>query len=155
MANELISDLRQTRPFQSVAQEAHLSVVRTVAVLLDATEQVLRPYGISATQYNVLRILRGAGQGGLCRNDIRDRLVSRMPDASRLLDRMEEADLVARSRDAVDRRIVTTRLSERGRALVDELDAPILEEHERQFARLNADELRELVRLLALVRSSG
>jgi DNA-binding MarR family transcriptional regulator len=155
MTNELITELRQTKPFQSLAQEAHLSVIRTGAVLLEGIERLLKPYGISATQYNVLRILRGAGQDGLCRNEIRDRLINRMPDVSRLLDRMEEAGLVARERDAVDRRLVTTRLAERGTQLVNELDALIDATHDQQLGHMSEKELRELLRLLALARSKS
>ena len=154
MPNELLDDLRQIKPFGSLAQEAHLNVSRTEAVLQEGLDRVLKPYGISATQYNVLRILRGAGQDGLCRNEIRDRLVTRMPDVSRLLDRMEEAGLVARERDTADRRLVTTRLSQRGRQLVDELDGPVAAEHERRLGHLGEAGLRELVRLLTLARKT-
>lgn len=155
MSNELLDELRQRKPFQSLAQEAHLNVGRTDAVLQAGIERTLKPFGISATQYNVLRILRGAGANGLCRNDIRDRLVARMPDVSRLLDRMEEAGLVERERDSADRRLVTTRLSARGMTLVEELDGPIAAEHQRQLGHLSEEELRTLVRLLTRARSPG
>ena len=155
MPNDLRDELRQLKPFQSLAQEAHLNVGRTDAVLQEGIERTLKPYGISATQYNVLRILRGAGASGLCRNDIRDRLVTRMPDVSRLLDRMEEAGLVERERDTADRRLVTTRLSPRGMTLVQELDGPVAAEHQRQLGHLNEEELRTLVRLLTRARSPG
>ena len=82
-------------------------------------EDLLKPYGISATQYNVLRILRGAGQGGLCRNELRDRMLTRMPDMTRLLDRMEEAGLVTRSREQEDRRMVLTQIAARGRRALE------------------------------------
>lgn len=155
MMTDLLDELRQTRPFLSLAQEAHLSVSRTDAVLQEGIERVLKPHGLSATQYNVLRILRGAGRCGLCRHEIRDRLVTRMPDVTRLLDRLEEAALVTRERDSVDRRLVTTRLSATGRALVDTLDAPVAAEHQRQLGHLTEVELRELIRLLAKARSHG
>src|ERR671939_241498 len=99
MPATLREELKQRKPFTSLEQEAQLSVVRTSAMLVDAFERMLKPYGITATQYNVLRILRGAEPDGLCRNDLRDRMITRMPDVTRLLDRMEEAGLVARSRD--------------------------------------------------------
>ena len=98
MAPDLRSELRQTKAFPSLEEEAFLSIERTSAVLADAFEQMLKPYGITATQYNVLRILRGAGAKGLCRNEIRDRLVTRMPDVTRLLDRMEASGLIRRTR---------------------------------------------------------
>lgn len=155
MSNELLEELRQLKPFASLAQEAYLSIARTHAVLQDGLDRVLKPHGVSSTQYNVLRILRGAGQRGLCRHEVQDRLLTRMPDVTRLLDRMEEAGLVDRERGTADRRFVTTRLTERGRELVDELDAPIAEEHERCLAHLGEDQLRELIRLLALARRPG
>lgn len=152
MPTDLLAELHQRKPFSSLAQEAHLNVGRTQALLQEGLEQVLKPYGLSGTQYNVLRILRGADPRGLCRNEVRDRLLSRMPDVTRLLDRMEEAGLVTRERDTADRRLVTTRLTERGRMLVDDLDAPVAEEHERRLGHLGAERLRELVRLLTLAR---
>lgn len=155
MSPDLRDELRQQRPFASLAQEAYLNVGRTEALLTEGLERVLREHGIGATQYNVLRILRGAGEGGLCRNDIRDRLLTRMPDVTRLLDRMESAGLVTRARDTADRRLVTTQLTARGRALVDALDGPVAEEHERRLGPLGEAQLRELVRLLTLVRDAG
>ena len=155
MSTDLLDELHQRKPFISLAQEAHLSVARTDAKLLDGLEQVLKPHGIGATQYNVLRILRGAGADGLCRNDLRDRLLTRMPDVTRLLDRMEKAGLVTRERDTADRRLVTTRLTEQGRELVDALDGPIAEEHQRRLSHLTEEKLRTLVRLLALARRPG
>ena len=152
MPTTLLDELRQRTPFASLAEEAHLNLSRTEAVLQEGIERVLKPHGVSATQYNVLRILRGAGGKGLCRHEIRDRLLTRMPDVTRLLDRMEEAGLVTRERDAADRRLVTTRLTARGRKLVDALDGPVAEEHERQLGHLDDKQLRTLVRLLTLVR---
>jgi DNA-binding MarR family transcriptional regulator len=155
MPNTLLDELHQRKPFASLAEEAHLNLSRTEAVLQEGIDRVLKPHGVSATQYNVLRILRGAGQKGLCRNEIRDRLLTRMPDVTRLLDRMEEAGLVSRERDVADRRLVTTRLTRRGRELVDALDGPVAEEHERRLGHLKDGELRTLVRLLTRVRHPG
>jgi DNA-binding MarR family transcriptional regulator len=155
MTTALLDEIRQQRPFASLAQEAHLNVGRTAAALETGLERVLRPYGIGATQYNVLRILRGAGEHGLCRNEIRDRLLTRMPDVTRLLDRLEEAGFVIRERDTADRRLVTTRLTDRGRELVDALDAPVAEEHERHLGHLGPERLRTLIELLTLARHPG
>jgi DNA-binding MarR family transcriptional regulator len=152
MPTTLLDELHQRKPFASLAEEAHLNLSRTEAVLQEGIDRVLKPHGVSATQYNVLRIRRGAGAEGLCRHEIRDRLLTRMPDVTRLLDRMEEAGLVTRERDAADRRLVTTRLPARGRKLVDVLDGPVAEEHERQLGHLDDKQLRTLVRLLTLVR---
>lgn len=155
MPSTLQETLRQAKPFQSLEQEAQLNIARTHAVLSDAFEALLKPHGISGTQYNVLRVLRGAGTDGLCRNQVRDRLLTRMPDVTRLLDRLEESGLVTRVRSTTDRRLVTTQLTHTGRALVDSLDAPVAEEHQRRLAHLSAEQLRTLSELLTLVREPG
>ena len=155
MPIELRDELRQRRPFASRGEEAYLNVSRTAAMLQEGLERVLRSHGISGTQYNVLRILRGSGADGLCRNEIRDRLLTRMPDVTRLLDRMEEAGLVSRHRDGADRRLVATRLTDRGRELVDSLDDPVAAEHRRLFGHMTDDELRRLVQLLTQLRQPG
>jgi DNA-binding MarR family transcriptional regulator len=132
MPSSLQEELKQTKPFSSLEQEALLSIVRTSALLTDRMELFLRPYGITLTQYNVLRILRGAEPTGLCRNELRDRMLTRMPDVTRLLDRMEEADLVERARDNEDRRMVTSRITRRASQLLTALD-PLVAEAERNF----------------------
>ena len=153
MTPDLREDLRQRKPFTSLEQEAQLNVVRTASLLVDSFEQMLRPYGISATQYNVLRILRGAEPDGLCRNELRDRMLTRMPDVTRLLDRMEDAKLVARARDSEDRRLVSTRITPKGLRLLDELDEAVTQEHMRRFHHLNKTQLKSLIELLNAVRS--
>jgi DNA-binding MarR family transcriptional regulator len=155
MSPSLLQDLRQSKPFSSLQQEAHLSVVRTASALTDKVEDLLKPYGISSTQYNVLRILRGAGDEGLCRNELRDRMLTRMPDMTRLLDRMEEAGLVTRARERDDRRMVLTRITARGLELLGELDRPMTELHSGQLARLTDEELRSLIDLLRVVREGN
>jgi len=155
MSPSLQQDIRQTKPFSSLQQEAYLSVVRTSSALTDTVEELLKPFGITGTQYNVLRILRGAGEGGLCRNELRDRMLTRMPDMTRLLDRMEEAELVTRSRERDDRRMVLTQITPRGRDLLSQLDRPMNDLHRNQLARLDDDQLRSLVDLLTLVREGG
>lgn len=153
MTPALRDELQQRKPFGSLYQEAQLNLGRTQAVLADAFDRMLKPFGISGTQYNVLRILRGAEANGLCRNEIRDRLITRMPDVTRLLDRMEEAGLVSRARDDDDRRLVTTRLTALGRELVDRLDAPVEAEHRRALGHLSESQLRTLIELLTLARA--
>ena len=155
MSPTLQEDLRQTRPFSSLQQEAYLSVVRTTSTLTDRVEDLLKPFGISGTQYNVLRILRGAGEGGLCRNELRDRMLTRMPDLTRLLDRMEEAGLVKRSREREDRRMVLTQITARGRELLAELDRPMADLHRDQLGRLTDEQLRSLIDILTAVREGN
>ena len=148
----LRDELRQRKPFGSLHQEAFLSLGRTETLLTGALERMLEPHGITLTQYNVLRILRGAGADGLCRNEVRDRLVARTPDVTRLLDRMETAGLVSRIRGEEDRRLVHTRLTKKGRSLVDELDRPVAAEHQRRLGHMTAAQLRQLVELLEIAR---
>jgi DNA-binding MarR family transcriptional regulator len=152
MSPDLREELRQRKPFTGLEQEAQLSVVRTASLLADAFEQMLKPYGITATQYNVLRILRGAEPDGLCRNELRDRMLTRMPDVTRLLDRMEVAKLVARTRDSADRRQVSTRITPKGLRLLDEVQEAVSAEHVRRFHHLGKAQLKTLIDLLNTVR---
>lgn len=155
MTPDLQAELKQTKPFGSLEEEALLNIVRTSNMLSDAFEQLLKPHGITGTQYNVLRILRGAEPNGLCRNEVRDRLLSRMPDATRLLDRMEEAGLVSRARDEEDRRLVTTRISAEGQRLLNDLEDGVEEERQRWLGHLSQKQLRKLIKVLTLVRDSS
>lgn len=149
----LQEELQQRKPFAGPQHEAQLSIIRTGSMLVDAAEQILRPYGITGTQYNVLRILRGSPDG-LCRNEIRDRMLTRMPDVTRLLDRMVEAGFVSRDRIDNDRRMVRTRITPQGYRLLDELEPKVRIEQERPFSRLGVDELRVLIDLLARIRNT-
>jgi DNA-binding MarR family transcriptional regulator len=155
MPTDLRREIKQAKPFQSLEQEAMLNLERTTAVLSHAIAEALKPHGITPTQYNVLRILRGAGTPGLCRNEVRDRLVSQVPDVTRLLDRLEEAGLIERSRDAADRRLVTTRITAKGQQMLRELDAPVVEMHRRQLGHMTREQLRTLIELLGVAREPG
>lgn len=155
MPTTLRDELRQEKPFRSLREEALLSIARTEAVTRERLERVLAPHGLTMTQYNVLRILRGAGANGLCRNEIGERLISRMPDVSRLLDRMETAGLVSRVRSTEDRRLVNTTLTSKGRKLVDALDDDIADAQAEQVGHMTKAQLRTMIDLLALARSGG
>ena len=150
----LRDEIGQTRPFGSLEQEAYLSLVRTTSQLTDAMELLMRPYGLSLTQYNVLRILRGGGTDGLCRNELRDRMLTRGPDMTRLLDRMEAAGLVSRKRGEEDRRLVSTTITAEGRRVLDEVDPLVAEEHRRRLGHLDDGQLRGLIELLAAARGA-
>jgi DNA-binding MarR family transcriptional regulator len=153
MSPALQDEIKQNKPFRTLRQEAQLNLVRTANILSDAFEQMLKPHGITGTQYNVLRILRGAEPDGLCRNDVSQRLLNRMPDATRLLDRMEESGLVTRERSTTDRRLVTTRITKKGRQIVDSLDEAADDQHEKALGHMNEEQLRTLIRLLELARN--
>jgi DNA-binding MarR family transcriptional regulator len=129
----------------SAAENAFLTVVRAAGGLLRGVEVLLNRYGLTAAQYNVLRILRGAGEHGACGREIASRLITAEPDITRLLDRMEKRGLISRRRDAKDRRFVTTRIAPSGLETLAALDAPVAELHRRQFGRLSAAELKRLI----------
>jgi DNA-binding MarR family transcriptional regulator len=155
MTTTLQEELQQTKPFGRLAGEALVSVMRTAAVLDHALGEALKPHGITPTQYNVLRILRGAGERGLCGRDVGSRLVSRVPDVPRLLDRMTEMGLISRERDADDRRHVTARITPAALRLMEDVE-PILERVETsRFGGLDDDTLRVLIDALAAVRQNG
>jgi DNA-binding MarR family transcriptional regulator len=148
-------EIKQSRPFASPEQEAMLSIERTAAVLMHAFGETVREFGITGTQFNVLRILRGAGDAGLCRNVIRDRLVAQVPDVTRLLDRLEKEGLITRDRDTKDRRLVLTRITREGLGLLKRLDPVVAEAHERHLGHLSKAQLRSLIDLLSLVREGA
>lgn len=152
MPSSLQEELKQTKPFASLEQEALLSIVRTSAQLTDRMELFLRPYGVTVTQYNVLRILRGAEPGGLCRNELRDRMLTRMPDVTRLLDRMEEAGLVERARDNEDRRMVSSRITKRATQLLATLDPLVAENEKHFFSGISEGRIQTLIDVLDAVR---
>jgi len=154
MTQHLRDEIKQSKPFSSLEQEAVLSIARTDAMLGYSIIEVLKPYDVTPTQYNVLRILRGAGSNGLCREDIKERLVSQVPDVTRLLDRLEQAGLVDRARDTVDRRLVTTRITHAGLDLLKKLDKPISDAHAKQLGHLTKAELRTLIALLERARQT-
>ena len=155
MTSNLQDEIRQTKPFARKTAEALLSILRTATVLEHAQNEALRPHGITHTQYNVLRILQGAGKDGLCGRDIAERLISKVPDISRLLDRMDEMELLTRERDATDRRHVTARISAKGRRLVVQA-IPDLEKVERaRFAALRPSAVAGLVKALGTIRESN
>jgi DNA-binding MarR family transcriptional regulator len=154
MPSRLQAELKQTKPFPRRSSEALLSVLRTAALLQHQLNEILRPYGITELQYNVLRILRGAGPDGLCGREISERLVSKVPDVSRLLDRMERMQLLRRERDSADRRHVTTRITSKGLRLLDET-TPELEAFERErFGQFDAGRLQQIIDGLADIRAA-
>jgi DNA-binding MarR family transcriptional regulator len=122
--SSLATALKQNRPFVSLEQEVYLSILRTASELSHAVDQVFRPFDITPSQYNVLRILQGAGTDGLCRNEISERMVTATPDMTRLLDRMEKAGWVTRERAEEDRRQVSTHITKAGMELLARLEKP-------------------------------
>ena len=153
MSSDLRDEIKQIKPFSSLEQEAHLNLERTTAVLGHAFAEALKRFDITPTQFNVLRILRVAGTAGLCRNEVRDRMIAQVPDVTRLLDRLEEAGLIARERQTADRRQVLTVITEKGLNLLAELDEPVAAMHKRALGHMTAEQLHQLTELLAIARA--
>lgn len=153
MPGKLQREIKQNRPIDTLEEEAYLNIQLTANVLIQGLADVLKAHDLTPTQYNVLRILRGAGPAGLCRGEVRDRLVAQVPDVTRLLDRLEAAGLVERERGTEDRRFVTTRITAEGLRLLELLDQPVDELHRGLLGHLDGDELKILISLLAKVRS--
>jgi DNA-binding MarR family transcriptional regulator len=135
-------------------ENAFVSLLLTADMLSRNIEKVLRSADISPTQYNVLRILRGSPQGLPC-GEIADRMISRDPDITRLLDRLETRGLVSRCRETKDRRMVLTRITPQGLRLLAELDAPVIDTHRKQLGHLGRERLRSLLELLEMARQKA
>jgi DNA-binding MarR family transcriptional regulator len=149
----LDQEIRQAKPFVSPEEEAFLGMQRTASLLMQALGRELRRHDLTPPLYNVLRILRGAGPDALTCGEIGERLVSPGPDVTRLLDRLEQRDLVTRLRDAEDRRIVRARITKKGITLLDELDKPVKETLESLLGHLGPKKLHTLSRLLEEARA--
>jgi DNA-binding MarR family transcriptional regulator len=152
-------EIKKSKPFDSLEQEAMLNLARTWDVLSgEMSLAVFKPAGLSPAQYNVLRILRGAGAGAgagehLACGEIAERMIAREPDMTRLLDRLEKRNLVSRCRQQTDRRVVAVRITDAGLNLLAELDPKITAAHRAQLAHLSERELKQLIALLEKARA--
>lgn len=152
MAKGIQAEIQQTKPFSSLEGEALVALQRTADQLQWRLSEMLKPYGLSPTQYNALRILRGAKDEGRACSEIAERMINRDPDITRLVDRLERRGLVARSREDRDRRVITTRITPAGLALLESLDHPVEEFNRRTLGPLGKEQLRTLLRLLEVAR---
>lgn len=152
MTGRIQREIKQSTPIGSLEEEAYLNVQRTANALSDEVGDLLRAHQLTPPQYNVLRILRGAGDKGLTASEIGDRMITRDPDVTRLVDRLEKRGLVERWRCTEDRRVVWTRVSPAGLAAIQPLDEPLHALHVRQLAHLGEEKLRTLVALLEEAR---
>ncbi len=125
-----------------------VAIVKTADALAQEAEQLIKSHGLTGAQYNVLRILRGAEPEGLLCRGISERMISRDPDITRLLDRMEKRGLITRERQTEDRRVIKTRITTEGLALLRKLDVPVSELHQRQFGHMKAARKKILSELL-------
>jgi DNA-binding MarR family transcriptional regulator len=129
-----------------------VAILKTADSLSQQAEQLFKTAGLTAAQYNVLRILRGTEPDGLPCRGIGERMISHDPDITRLLDRMESHQLITRKRQTQDRRVIITRITPDGLKLLKRLDRPVLELHRKQFRHISAARLKQLAALLAEVR---
>lgn len=148
MAGKLADSIKQSKPFQTLEEEAYLNLIRAADLLQRQETSLLDEHGISHSQYNVLRILRGAGVEGLACGEIASRMITHDPDITRLLDRLEKRGLAQRSRESKDRRVVIARITRSGLELLQKLDAPVLELHRRNLGHFSQKELRSLIEFL-------
>lgn len=148
----LKQEIKQQAPFASLEEEAFLNLLRTSSQLEHGLAEAMKAHGLTLTQYNVLRILRGAGEDGLCRNEVQERMLTPVPDVTRLLDRLEEAGFVGRARDPDDRRFVIARITEVGLDLLGRLDEPVVDQLDQRLGHLSEAELRKLIDLLEEAR---
>lgn len=145
-------EILQETPFASLEEEAFLNLLRTSDCLSRAFHLKTRQWGVSSTQYNVLRILRGAHPKGLTCAAIGSRMITAEPDITRLLARLKALKLIRQQRDAQDRRVLWTHISEAGLKLLHEMDPVIQAAPKELLVRLSPTELTEMIRLLELAR---
>jgi DNA-binding MarR family transcriptional regulator len=149
----IAQEIKQTRPFRTQRAEASVALLRTADLLRRMIAVVVEPHGITNQQYNVLRILRGAGDDGLPTLDIVDRMIEQTPGITRLMDRLEAKMFVVRERCTKDRRRVFCRITRAGITLVNALDEPIRVAEEEALSSLNGRELKALVEILDRTRA--
>jgi DNA-binding MarR family transcriptional regulator len=153
MPSRIQEEIKQTRPFRTRGEEAAIALMRTADLLRRAVAGIVEPHGITPQQYNVLRILRGAGEKGLPTLEIAERMIEATPGITRLIDRLERKELVLRKRCPTDRRQVFCIITGGGLRLLDRLDDPISGAAE-WAPRLSAHEHEQLMRLLDKARQS-
>src|SRR2546426_8427922 len=143
---KIYEEIKQAKPFGVHGQEAHVTILRTADVLKHAVERAMAPFGISHEQFNVLRILRGAGESGLPTLEIANRMISRSPNITRLLDKLIAKKLARRIRSRQDRRVVVISITSPGGELVAGLNRVVDEAFEK-FPNLTKAEMRTLLEL--------
>ncbi|HVX83972.1 MAG TPA: MarR family transcriptional regulator [Phycisphaerae bacterium] len=154
MSGKLAKEIYRLNPFDCLEQEVSLNILRTADFLLRGLEEFLKPFGLSTVQFNVLRILRGAGDSGMPCKAIAEHMITRDPDVTRLLDRLAARGLILRTRDSRDRRVVASRITPEGLALLKKLDNPLLAFHRQQLAHVPPDHLRTAIDLMEEFRSA-
>jgi DNA-binding MarR family transcriptional regulator len=145
----------QTKPFGSCEEAIYLSLLRTAEFLSRGVAETLGRADLTPTQYNALRILRGAGREGASCTEVGERMVTKDSDITRLLDRLEARGLISREREAKDRRRIVTRITDEGLRVLAELDGPVAEAHRSQLGHLGEKQLASLGKLLEAARAGA
>jgi MarR family transcriptional regulator, organic hydroperoxide resistance regulator len=154
MSSALQHELRQRRPFQSAAHEAVVGLMHTADLVRRQMTALVEPHGLTLQQFNVLRILRGAGDEGLPTLEVADRMVEQTPGVTRLLDRLEAKELVRRQRCAKDRRQHLCWISAKGLALLEKIDPVTGRAHEESLKGLRQKDRVLFIRLLDAIRAA-
>ena len=152
-AMALKDEIKKINAFEHPEEEAYLNLLRTTSVLFADFERLFKAHGISEPQYNVLRILRGAGGEGLPSLEIGSRMITRVPDVTRLVDRLEARGFVRRQRTERDRRVVLVSITAKGLKVLAELDEPVMCTLREQFRHMSREEMNDISRLLAKLRA--
>jgi len=147
-------EIAQERPFSSVEEEALLNLMRTADCLHRAFQRRSRDWGVTSTQYNVLRILRGAQPQGLTCSAIGSRMITAEPDITRLLARLKALKLIRQQRDQHDRRVVWTQIAEAGLDLLHKMDPVIQQLPKDLLGHMESAEVKKLIRLLEVSRKN-
>jgi DNA-binding MarR family transcriptional regulator len=150
----LKDEIKKVNAFEHPEEEAYLNLLRTTTVLYAEFERLFKQAGLSEPQYNVLRILRGVGGCGVPCSEIGSRMIARVPDVTRLVDRLEAAGMVERCRIPNDRRVVQVKITDKGREAIAGLDEPLTQLSKRLLSHMTPAELAQLNRLLEKARTS-
>jgi MarR family transcriptional regulator, organic hydroperoxide resistance regulator len=153
--SRLQEEIKQRVPFESIGGEAILSILHTADVIHRRTAKAMEPFGVTPQQYNVLRILRGAGCAGLPTLEIADRMIEQAPGITRMIDRLEIKKLVVRERGCDDRRQVVCRISDEGLDLLTRMDAPLRDDARFLVGTASEEELVWLIKILDSIRGAA
>ena len=152
-SKQLLNELQQQQDFQAREEEAVVALLRTVDHIRRATSSVLEAYEVTLQQYNVLRILRGAGEEGLPILEVGKRMVEQSPGITRLIDRLEDKELIARERSRMDRRQINVTITQKGLALLEKMDKPVRDTDRKLMENLSEEDIEKLISLLDAIRS--
>ncbi|QDT51751.1 HTH-type transcriptional regulator MgrA [Symmachiella dynata] len=154
MASKLQNEIKKRKPFDRLEEEATLNCLRTADYIQSRSGKLFRQFGLTSSQYNVLRILRGEAKP-LPSLEIASRMIQQVPAITGLIDRLEKAEHVKRHRCEQDRRVVYVEITDTGLDVLKKIDEPLVELQTQFFAHMPRKDLRELIRLLEQVRSGA